>query len=891
MQNDADLDALLGLVLEQEPAERGRFLDAAVGTDTAIRASVDRLLRELDDEDPFLRPGGALGGTFGQVLADDLALDEGLPLGNTIGPYRVVAELGRGGMAVVYRAERADGAFAQQVALKIIKRGIDTDEALTRFRQERQILASLEHSGIARLLDGGVTPDGRPYLAMELVSGEPIDRYCEQRALDVDLRVDLVIAVAQVVEHAHRRLVVHRDLKPSNIFVTAEGEIKLLDFGIAKLLDPAVDYAAPPTRTAVRVMTPEYASPEQVRGGLITTASDVYQLGLILFELVAGRRARRLDGLSTAEAERVICEREPRRPSTSITGTDPAATRLRRRLRGDLDNIVLKALNQEPERRYASVGNLVDDLERYRRGLPVAARGDSLRYRSEKFLRRHRLAAGAAAAVVVLIGAIVSFYSVRLASERDRARQEAAAATQVADFLTGLFQVANPDQSSGATLTARELLDRGAGRIDVELAAQPELQSRMMNLIGGIYRSLGINEQAIPLLERTLASRRARLGPNHPDVAESLQSLGLVLYNAGRFDEAKPMLEEALTIQEATLGPSNDALATTLNSLGLLQRRLGRFEQARDFLERALAVRERALGRDHYQLGPIANNLGLVFQSLGDQTRARNMFERALVLHERKYGPESSMVGSTLSNLGESFRRTGDLAGARPLLERSLAISEKTYGRDHRNTGTSANALGLVLRDMKLYDDARRQFEDAERIYTRSLGPGHAYLAYPVENLGLIYQALGDNQRALVQFKRGLEIREAAFGPLHRDVSQSLEYLGIILVRLNDCREAAPVLQRALDISRKTMPADSPRIGTVSSALGWCVAESRRYADAEPLLVDGHRILHAQRGPAHESTQTALKHLVDFYERWGKPAQAATYRAGLAASEPARAVP
>ena len=876
--DDRHAAELLVAVLDRPARQRQAFIESACGGDAAARAGVLRLLRELDDDDPFLSPGGAAAGPFGDDLAEALARDEGVPLGDRIGPYRIVSELGRGGMAVVYRADRVDGAFDQQVALKVVKRGIDTDEVLTRFRQERQILASLTHAGIARLLDGGETPDGRPYLVMELVGGEPIDRYCDRKALGIDARVDLCIAVARAVQHAHRHLVVHRDLKPSNILITADGEVRLLDFGIAKLLETSpVEPAAPPTRTALRAMTPEYASPEQVLGGPITTGSDVYQLGLILFELLTGRRAQVLEGLAPADVERVVCQQAPPRPSS----VERLAASARRQLQGDLDNIVLRALNKEPERRYGSVDHLLDDLVRFRAGLPVIARGDSVRYRAGKFLRRHRPAAAAAAAVVLLVASIVAFYSMRLASERDRARREAATATAVADFLASLFRAADPVESAGADVTARELLRRGGARVDAELASQPDVQTRMMDTIGDIYRSMNLLPDAIGLHEKALADRLQRLGAAHPDVAQTRTRLATDLYYAGRYDEARAQYEQALAIQEAALGPDHADLAATLGGLGLVHRRTGQSEKARDFLERALAVRERAVGAENPLLAVTANNLGLVHLRLRNYERARELFERALALHERRYGPDSPRVGGTIGNLGDLFRETGDLQQARRFQERAVAIVEKAYGPDHRDTATSLNALGQVLFEMRLYAEARPIFERARDTYVRALGPGHAYVAYPTENLGDVFRATGEYRLAEAQYERALEIRLGAFGDVHQTVGQTLRNLGTLRVLMDDCPRATPVLQQAVDVIRQTMDAEHSWIGSSRLDLGSCEVKAGRYAEAEPLLVDAYRILRAKLGADNERTTKAAAQLAAVYDALGKPDDAARYRAGL----------
>jgi len=878
MSSDSDEDALLFAAIERPSDQRAAFLDLACGTDTPVRLRLDRLLRELDDADPFLQAGGPLTGPLGEAVAEDLDREEALPPGTQVGAFRVLDELGRGGMAVVYRAERVDGGFTQQVALKLIKRGADTDDLLQRFRLERQIHASLAHPGIARLHDGGTAPDGRPFFAMELVEGERIDRYCAGRGLGLDARIDFCIQVARAVEHAHRHLVVHRDLKPSNILVNEAGEIKLLDFGIAKLLGDAADASADRTVTSQRMLTPQYASPEQVRGGPVTTASDVYQLGLLLFELVTGRAAQPLDGLTPSEAERVISEAPAPRPS-SAAWADPLCRQWARDLRGEIDTIVLKALEKDPARRYGSAAQLADDLLRYRQGLPVHARPNSIAYRAAKFLDRHRVAAAAAFGVTALVVALVVFYNVRLAAERDAARREAATSSAVATFVADLFQSNDPNRSAGENLRARDLLDRGASRIDTDLAGQPEVQARLMTVVGDIYRQLGAYEPSVQLHERAVAARRARLPPDHPELADSLHALGSVLYLTGRFAEARPLLEEALRIREAAFGQDRAEVADSLDGLGMLSRRLNDHDAARDLTERALAIRERVQGPTHQRVGQTLNNLGLVYQVRGEYQLAQARYERALAVHEANHGPEHPLVGTTLGNLAEVKRISGDLAGAQPLLTRSLAITTKTLGPDHPDTGTAHNALGSLYYAMQRYDEARAMFERAEQIYTKALGPNHPTVAFPIENLGNIYKDTDHYDRALEQYARVRDIRTAAYGPVHSLIAQVRLNEGLAWRLKKDFTRAEPVLREALEVYRKTLPERHPQLGHAGFYLGATVATLGRYAEAEPILLEAYPILRDRRGPNHRLTKATVTLLASMYEAWGKPDQAAPFRA------------
>jgi serine/threonine-protein kinase len=840
LQNDADLDAILLGVLERAPKERGPFLDVVCAENAAARESVECLLRELDDADPFILPGGALLGAFGEDFAEALAQDEGLPLGEAVGPYRLVGELGRGGMAVVYLAERADGEFSQEVALKVLKRGMGADDALLRFRQERQILASLEHPGIARLLDGGVTADGRPYLAMERIDGEPIDRYCERMALDVDARVDLLIGVARVVQYAHRRLVVHRDLKPGNVFVTAEGEIKLLDFGIAKLLDPAaVDHAIPPTRSALRVMTPQYASPEQVRGEPVTTASDVYQLGLILFELLAGRRAQPMDGLGPAEAERVVCEHEPARPSAVVVGS----RRLQRKLRGDLDNIVLRALAKAPERRYGSVEQLVDDLVRYRRGLPVTARGESLRYRASKLLRRHRLAAAAAAMILLLVGAIVAFYSLRLGSERDRARREAATASQVADFLVELFEASDPTRPrDAAAVTARELLDRGAERLRGQLAGEPEIQEELMTVVGRIYTRLGLYDQARELVGPALERREARSG-SEAELAESLEASAWIDYWTGRFGDARAQAERALALRSEAFGPEHLDMATLHHLLGRIHRRTADYESARTHLTRALEIRQRHLPPDDLEIAAVFAGLGSLAYQMGDSDGAVDYHQRALQVYESKLSEDDVRIASAIGNLAQVRMDREEYDGLEPLLLRARDIFQLRYGPDHREVGTAWLTLGALYYETGRYADAAAAFERSLSTYERTVGSRHLFVSYALHSLGNVYRKLGKPSKAVPLYERAVSIRHESLGERNPLALEPMPSLGLALVEAGKAEQAEPLLRNALETARQVFPQADPRLGEILVALGSGLIESGSAAEAELILREAIQIL------------------------------------------------
>ena len=856
------VDALLVAALGHPSAERGAFLDTSCPP--GLRPLVERLLASAEDDSATLATGGALLGPLAASLVDSFDPEGAGAVGDRIGPYRIERELGRGGMAVVYGAERVDGQFEQRVALKLIKPGTDSEEVLRRFRQERQILAALDHPSIARLFDGGVSDDGRPYFALEPVDGQPVDRYCRQRGLTVEEKLRLFLEICDAVAHAHSRMVVHRDIKPSNILVTGEQRVKLLDFGIAKLLAPdAWPENAASTRTELRVLTPDYASPEQVRGEPATAATDVYQLGLLLYRLLTGRTPFLDEGSTRRELERRICHQTPKPPSAAVTGAAPQgladpngertqSLRLRKQLRGDLDTIVLKALRKDPDRRYRSVERLAEDVVRFLDGRPVSARPDTLLYRAGKFLGRHAAAAVSAAAVVLLLALLVTVHVVRLGRERDRAQREADKSAQVSRFVQGLFAVPQPEISRGEAITARDLLDRGVESLDRELGDQPELLAAMLSFMGETYTKLDLLESARPLLERTVEIQSGVFGEDHPEVAKALTALGLNLYRSARFTAAGPIFERALAIQESALGPRDPAVALTLHRLGNLRKRLDDLDGARALLERALAIQETALGPMDAEVAKTLNSLGLVLGQADDLEAARASYERAIAIHQEVSGPDSPLVATSLDNLGHVLRRLGDLEGAREVHERALTTARRAYGREHSNTAVAANSLALVLARLGRHEEARSLYEEAIATYERAFGEDHPWVSYAVFNLADLLRETGELEAARPLYERALRLRLAAFGEEHSLVAIALVGQAKWWQAKGDTERAEALHRQALAVRRKVLPEGSVGLARSLVDLGSLLTDQGDPAAAEPLLREGLEHFRRARPAGHE---------------------------------------
>jgi serine/threonine-protein kinase len=848
------IEALFEAALDQPPAQRPGWVAAACGGDATLLAEVHELLAAH---------------ALAERLLPSPARPERLAM---VGPYRLVRELGRGGMGVVHLAERVDGVFRRRVAVKLLRAGHGDEELIARLVAERQILASLDHPNIARLLDGGLAEGGRPYLVMEYIDGVPLNAYCDEHGLGLEERLRLFCTVARAVHYAHGRLVVHRDLKPTNVLVNPDGTVKLLDFGIAKILDPgAVDLAhpAPETRTGLLLMTPAYASPEQFRGEPATTVNDVWSLGVMLYELLTGRRPFALEGLSLAECGRVISETDPLPPSAVARDS-----RFRRRLRGDLDRIVLTALRKEPARRYGSADQLADDIDRFLAGQPVAARGDSATYRARKFVRRHRLAVGAAALAVVLpvaygVSATVQERRVRLALAE--VTVEAQRAERINQLLLSLFEPGRPasateDSAARAALMNRlgeaadgvrhpgeraEMLralgvvhhrlgdfDRAAGLLEEAVALQRTVHGSRHLAVGGLlaelgdaYRMQGRFEEAERALREALGIERSLLGRDHPRIARDLNDLALVLRDAGDYAAAEPLAREALALRRRLLGEDDPAVAASLNDLAALLRRRGAYREALPLYEEALAIRRRAYPGDHWLVAETINNVGIQLRALGDLATAEPLLREAVGMYRRIYGEEHPYTAVSSANLAFLLTQTGELDEAEALLLAALPVQRRVYGASHQQVTYLVHRLGAVAL-------ARSELERAESLFrealddTRSSAPDHPDLGRDHHALGTLHRMRGRLDSAAWHLNQARRIRTAKLGR-HVDLAETLEELGALAVDRGDVAGAERLLLEAYAIKRNVLVEGAPALRAAAGRLASLYEATGRAPEAE----------------------------------------------------------
>jgi eukaryotic-like serine/threonine-protein kinase len=837
---DRILERILDAV-ELGGIELAEAAEAALGGQPeSVRREVEALLPRLMEPAEVLDRGVQHAAPeLGERLAEaSWRSGPTIGAGDRIGPYRLLRELGRGGMGVVYLAERADRQYDQRVAIKLVSSTSGT-VALSRFLRERQFLADLQHPAIARLLDGGVTDGGDPYLVMELVEGRPIDRHCRHVDASVEERLAVFLDVCDAVQYAHRRLIVHRDLKPANILVTDEGAVKLLDFGIARLLDPE-DTGESATRTVMRAFTPEYASPEQIRGERVGIVSDVYSLGVLLYRLLTERAPYQTTGVDPAEASRVVSEVEPQVPSRRILeeAEGPRAQKLARRLRGDLDNIVLKALAKRPEERYADVAEFAADLRRHLEGRPVVARSATRAYRFGKLLRRHRLGVAAAAAILaslVLGLALTARQARQTAEERDRAQREATKAATVAAFLSELFDSADPYLSGSTEPSVRDLLDRGERRIAADLADHPEARADLLGAIGGAYRSLGDYARAQPLTEEALALHRALRAPDPSGLVRALLDHGRVRESHGDSEGARSLYSEAVDRLEASGSEPSLELAEGLAGLAGL-RDLPSEEKERLY-RRALDIREQAGSGADPEKAHLLQNLAVVYEELGDLARATRLKREALRMTEESLGPDHPMVHILTSNLALAVWIQGDFAEAERLYRAAAAGLEQSLGRDHPDLANTYSSLGKLLLELGRRDEAAPFVETAALLGGAVPGESYSTSAQQV-NVATLRREQGRTAEALTLYESALAYFRERLGVEHAAVAR-LESLMAQCLRIDgESARAERLFRRALTIQEQGHPHDRA-LAETRRGLGGLLCARGTFREGAPLVERG----------------------------------------------------
>jgi len=875
------IQELLLFATSLDGAERDEYIERETAGDPSLR---QELLEWV------ARESQSRSRSISSPSAGDSAVKRVGLIGRAIGNYQLVSILGRGGAGTVYLGERADSQYSGQVAVKVVDQAAVANLGM-RFRAERQILARLNHPNIARLFDAGETDDGHPYLVMEYVKGEPLDRYCDSRQLDLEARLQLFLEICSAVQYAHQNLIVHRDLKPANILVNAEGVPKLLDFGIAKLLNPRdAGETSDLTRMNDRLLTPDYASPEQILGGVVTTASDIYSLGIVLYHLLTGVRPYVVSAAaSQLELERSICVADPLRPSAAIqrlaaegpregestmeaiaTARLMSAERLQRHLMGDIDAIVMRALRKEPEHRYSSVERLVADIRHHLSNEPVQARQGNWLYYSQRFVGRHMAAVGAGAGFVVFVIVVAIVMSIQrqtIARALDRATQDRERAEKVSDFMLNVFTAADPFTNFGREPTASTLLDQAARQIQSDLNQQPDVNARLLEAIGRSFRRMGQPVRAIPYLQASLSIQR-KLSADEATVGSIVTEIANALREAGQTQESDRYFSEALEISRQSKDQRSQAHAQLLVDLGRLEKMRSRPEQALGHLNVALQLMRELKGPRDPEVGAILAEMSNIMVWSDDLPGAERVARQAVDIYKSvpPFHPDRVMADFYLADI--LFYR-GRVDEAAPLFERTLAAQKKLYGPANSIVADTLASLAQVRVAQNKLGEAERLIREALDAHRQSGSTVYQKIGYLQTMLATVLMKQAKFAEAEELLRQTLDLFARNLPPDHQYIASTEHYLGEALLATGKLAEAEQVLTAAMNRWQRTGAA-TWRSARSANALGEVLHRQGRNQEAETHLVQSYRELIADPAAEADCQRLARERITKFYVATGQ---------------------
>jgi serine/threonine protein kinase/tetratricopeptide (TPR) repeat protein len=941
------------------------YLDDTCGGDSALKARVEVLLSH-HVEDSFLEmPAAGQGSSAGTALREQP--------GDRIDRYKLLEKIGEGGCGVVYMAEQEEP-VRRRVALKIIKPGMDSREVIARFEAERQALALMDHPNIAKVFDGGVTGGGgrtedrgqkthdgsqrsdvggrpptsdlrpltsdigRPFFVMELVRGVRITDYCQEHALSTRERLDLFTAVCSAVQHAHQKGIIHRDLKPSNILVTELDGLpvpKVIDFGIARATEQKLTDKTLFTQFAQFIGTPAYMSPEQaaMSGADIDTRSDIYSLGVLLYELLTGTTpfdAKELLRAGFDEMRRIIRESEPPRPSTRLTqsaritarppvapseagGQKSEVGKRSSSLPTDLDWIVMKCLEKDRARRYETASGLAQDIQRHLTSEPVIARPASAAYRFRKMVRRNQIAfaAGSAVAAALVIGLSVSTWMfVRERDARKKERQaleraiaaeksqgeerrkaeiEAGKSEQVAQFLKDMLKGVAPSVALGDdTKMLRKILDRTVERIGTDLKDQPEVEAELRTLIGKVYHTVGDYEKAAAILGEALEITKKLRGEEHTEVVYLLNALAQVLGHQGKLDEAEAMLRQALDMERKLVGLDGD-VSTSLNNLGLALDNRGQYAEAEKIHREALAMNRKFEGNESKDVATSLNNLAVVLQEQQKFDEAEIALREALAIKKKLLNHEHPEIAIALNNLANVVQLQNKFEDSEKLFLEVLPMQRKLLGNAHPNVATALNGLALALHNQGRNDEAEPLLREGVDIEKKARSAAHPQTSTLIGNLGRIMEGLGKFDEAEILYREALTMLGQMPGPEHPNMASWRNRLANLLTAQTKWAELEALMREDLASARRAGSGDGPHpaVAEAQIYLASALRKQQKFPEAEALLLEANEALHQKPADQRKLQREALTSLVSLYEAWGQSDKASEWRQKLAAFDKA----
>jgi serine/threonine-protein kinase len=830
--------------VELPEKDRRAFLDANCFSDPSLLSEILALL------DADSKPASVLGKDVSEIASSLMSGTGQSPIpSHEFGAYRVTAVLGEGGMGVVYLAERSD--LGSRAAVKILRDAWLSPARRERFAAEQRTLAQLEHPSIARLYDSGTLSEGTPWFVMEYVEGTPITEYCRSHNCNLRERLALFRQICDAVQYAHGNLVIHRDLKPSNILVRSDGSVKLLDFGISKHLD-ALDSAAEQTRTAMRMMTPAYASPEQIRGDPVGTHTDVYSLGVVLYELIVGRLPFDLTNRSPSEAERIILEREAERPSAAakrmtLINSDVRAGGIGKGEWADLDVLILTAMHKDPQRRYRTVSDLSRDVDHLLRKEPLEARGDSARYRIGKFAARHRRPLIAGSIAFASVVALVVFYTLRLTSAKNVALAETARAERIQGFTLNLLQGGDEEAGPADSLRVVTLVDRGVQEART-LDSEPATQAQLYETLGGLYQKLGQFPRADTLLRLSLAQRTRLFGSDHPDVAQSLIALGMLRDAQAEFDSAEAFVTRGLAMMKRHLPADDQRVLKAAASLGRVYEDKGDYGRAIAVLDEVVRT-ESAKGPPTTDLSVAMSELANVHFYAGHFAISDTINRRVLAIDRHLYGPGHAHVADDLMNLGAIQMEFQNFAESERFHREALAITRSWYGNSHPETASNLTMLGRALVSEKKLDEAAAALKEAVEIQERAYGPVHPRVASALNELGRVAQQQKNLDEAEKDFSRVVDIYRKVYDDKHYTIGVALSNLAGVYKDRKRYADAERLFADVFRRYKEELPADHQLVGIAKVRYGEVLLDDHRLADAAREFREAQVILKKQDSP------------------------------------------
>ena len=847
--------------------EQQQFLEKAAEGDTELVQEVMAMLAE-DGQ------GTLLDGGVAQVASDLLRENSEQAINKQFGPYRVVRLLGEGGMGMVYLGERAD--LGSQVAIKVLRDAWLSPARRSRFASEQQMLAQLTHPSIARLYDADTLPDGTPWFVMEFVDGVPLTDYCRDHSSSIEEKLRLFRLVCDAVQYAHSQAVIHRDLKPSNILVKADGTVRLLDFGIAKQME-TMDTPASHTMTGLRLLTPAYAAPEQIRGEQVGVRADVYSLGVILFELLAGEYPYDLSNLTPGEAATIVAEFDPGKPSTRQKQADRA--QLSRSEWADLDILCLKAMHKDAARRYGSVEALMRDVDHYLQGEPLEARPDSLQYRMRKFARRNRRALAATAAVLLLIVGLTAVFAWRLTKARNAAMAEAERTQRIQRFMIEVFQGGDAIAGPAADLKVVDMLDRGV-REALALNSDPKVRAELVYNFATIYEKQGQLTKADPLMQMALEQRQRLYGADSAEVAEALSSMGMLRADESKLDEAETLVRDGLAMAKRHLDANHPVVAEATVNEGRVLGQKGETAEAIQLLEQAVQD-ESIPGVPASEQVKALSALADVNYNAGHYKDCLPLYQRLLEIHRQLYGPQHPLVADDLSSLGATEVDLGYYSEAEKNIRQALELTRSYYGAGNPKVAETLTTLGRSLEYQKKFDEANAALEQALAIEVGAYGPVHSAVAETLNELGNIASMRGQLDEAEARFRRVVEIYRAIYGDKHQFVAVALSNLATVDYDRKDYAAAEAIFRNVVTRFTEALSGDNVNTGIARIKLGRTLLHENRYKEAAAESLAGYEVLKKQTSPSTSFLRGARKDLVTDYEALKEPEKAAKFRAEL----------